>query len=100
MLFNSIEYFILLVVSLAVYWMSSNLRLRQGTLLVASIVFYASWIPVYTLLLLAVALFNWWMALLSRDGRKRYIVIAASVDLMVLLFFKYTAFILSNLPGI
>ena len=100
MLFNSIEYFVLLFGSVVLYWASSNLLFRQGILLIASIVFYASWIPIYTLLFLALVLFNWWMALLSRNGRARYMLIASSVDLLVLLFFKYTGFILGNIPWV
>ncbi len=91
MLFNSAEYAILLALSVVAYYATPHVRLRQVMLLASSLVFYASWIPVYILLLLLVVSLNFIVALNAARGRA-IIAFAVAVNLGTLAYFKYTQF--------
>lgn len=91
MLFNSVEYAIFVALSVVAYYASPSQHFRQWVLLAASVAFYASWIPIYLLLLLFVVSANFAAALGAATGPKIVIAVIA-LDLAVLGFFKYSQF--------
>lgn len=95
MLFTSLDYFVLLLVSAALYWLTPSLRIRQIVLLISSVIFYASWMPPFLLLLLLVMAINFFAGLHVRTAR-HWLVAAVVIDLMVLAIFKYTNFAISS----
>lgn len=99
MLFNSMEYVLLLTACVVAYYLTPNVRMRQVILLLGSVVFYASWIPIYLLLLLFVLGANFIVA--AGGARGRY-VLAATVafNLAVLAYFKYAQFTADNIFGL
>ena len=71
-------------------------RSRNGMLLIAGVLFYAYGEPVYILLLIGSAAFNWAMALLidRLAGSKKLLLAAAvTVNLLLLVIFKYAGFL-------
>ncbi len=77
-------------------------------LLAASLFFYGFWMPLYTLLLLASVLGNYWLGwrigvAVDADvtGRKqdarRWLVVAVTINLVLLCYYKYANFFIDNL---
>ena len=98
-LFHSIEFLQLFVVTFALYWSLGSQRLRLGTLLLASVYFYARWNPFLVFLLIFTALFDFWIArgierAQSPPVRRALLVLSLCVTLGLLGFFKYTNFLL------
>jgi alginate O-acetyltransferase complex protein AlgI len=82
-------------------WLPSPHRLRLVWLLLASCVFYMSWNPWLILLILFSASVDYLVALRmervsSPGGRKALLILSISVNLGLLMFFKYTNFFLAN----
>src|SRR5206468_12290638 len=94
--FVSSEYAILLALTVV----AAALARGRGVvyvLLAASIVFYGWWNPAYLALLLAVIVLSWVGALVVERWRSRAVLAAVVVgELSLLLYFKYAAFIVSN----
>jgi D-alanyl-lipoteichoic acid acyltransferase DltB (MBOAT superfamily) len=88
MLFNSVDYALLLSFSVLFYYLAPSGRLQQIILLVASIAFYASWIPIYILLILGLVSLNFVLALNAVKGRW-FVIIAIIANLGTLAYFKY-----------
>lgn len=63
MLFNSLSYFLFFPVVFALYWLSPR-ALKKPVLLLASYVFYMSWIPKYGLMVAALTTVNYAIGLL------------------------------------
>ena len=97
--FCSINYFVFLPITLLLYWRTRGAA-RVWLLVLASYVFYLSWIPIYGLLLFVLSFVNWLIALLCwRAGRLGSQIILASgivVNIGVLLYFKYATFAVLN----
>jgi hypothetical protein len=55
MIFNSADFFLLLAITVALYWQSASIFWRQNCLIAASLIFYAYWFPPYLLLFLALS---------------------------------------------
>src|SRR6185436_18205046 len=94
-LFNSIYYLLFFPVVFAVYWLSP-VKWRRLLLLVASYVFYMSWIPRYGLLLLALTVLNYFLGMaLGRWTEKKKAILLAGLLLNVgaLCYFKYAGFL-------
>ena len=92
MLFASIEYLVFLPIVLAAYWTAPR-RFRNALLLVSSYVFYMSFIPVYGILIFALAVSNYLLGLWIGRSRSRVVLTGAiALDLGVLGFFKYANF--------
>ncbi len=108
MLFNSpIFLFVFLPATVAGYLVLRQLagtRAVLGWLLIASIIFYGWWNPVYVPLLLGLALFNFIVArgitACRASGRADRVSLLLTfgvvVDLMVLGYFKYTDFLIDT----
>ncbi len=118
MLFNSFSYFIFFPVVFALYWASPR-ALKKPVLLVASYVFYMSWIPIYGLLVAALSLVNYAFGILLEKSRKpgstnqtlaetaenalpiekrpgytrTILVLGLAVNLGCLIYFKYVNFL-------
>ncbi len=102
MLFNSIEFiFFLLPISILFFFLSkkfSQLKLCIYILIFFSFLFYGFWTPIYIFLLIVSITFNYYIAKLLRKNKKKYLLFfGVSANLLVLIYFKYTNFIVDNL---
>lgn len=104
MLFNSFSFLLAyLPVTAFVYFLLARRSdyLAAAWLAGASIFFYGYWDHRYVPLLLASIVFNYWAALQMREAqgrrRKRWLVLAISVDLLLLGYYKYADFFLSSI---
>ena len=102
MVFSSLVFLcIFLPAVLILHTVIRNRKAQNGLLLAASLLFYAYGEPVYVLLMLASALFNYIFALLiEKKGGKPWLAAAVAVDLGVLAVFKYAGFLVSNLNAL
>ena len=98
MLFNSLEYVLFFCLVFLIFWALARARvLRTAFLLVASFLFYASWNPVYVLLILGSTLIDYLcgraIASTSCPGRRKlYLVLSLTGNLGLLAVFKYANF--------
>ena len=104
MLFSSLEFlYIFLPLTVALYFLSPK-KLKNLSLLLASIVFYAAGEPLYILLMLFCITTNYVFGFLCDRSRysKRFcrisLVAAVAVNVALLFFFKYFDLIASSLP--
>lgn len=101
MLFNSLEYIVLLALSLAGYWLTPSLRARQWVVLAASVYFYMSWSRIFVVMLLAMIAFNWLIgAKIAGTKRRFWLVFACVANLGLLAYFKYMNFFLENVESL
>lgn len=101
MLFNSFTYLLFLPVVVALYWLGPK-WLRLNLLLVASYVFYMSWIPAYGLLILALTVCNYFIGIaIDRfDNHKKRVLVGGLIfNLGCLCFYKYANFLLESFFG-
>ena len=98
MLFNSLEYFLLLITAVVGYWISPNQNIRKAILFGASIIFYITWSAPFILLLFGVCLLNWLCSKYEEKyNRSAVYLFAVFSTLAVLAYFKYSQFLLNNL---
>jgi len=101
MLFNTVQFFIFLVVVIALFYASPR-PWRKYILLAASYFFYGSWNPKFILLLLTLTAIDYtagiWIEK-TPPGRKRKIILilSLSANLGFLGIFKYYNFLASNI---
>ncbi len=108
MLFNSLEYlFLFLPVSVAVFLLLSRAPTTERQiywLVLASLVFYASWKPVYLLLIIASILVNFSLGKQLARGRpetvRAWLLLGICFNLGLLGYFKYTGFFLDGLNSL
>lgn len=101
MLFNSMEYIALLVVTLGCYWLCPWLRGRQWIVLISSLYFYCSWSNAFGLMLGGVIVVNWLIAgQIDRTRQRYWLVLACVLNLVLLAYFKYMNFFLENVQAI
>lgn len=94
MLFNSLTFFYFFVVVLFGNYALPT-RARNGWILGASFLFYASWSPAYIALLLVTAIVDYGVALRmgslpTKEQRRPWLVLSLIFNLGSLAFFKYT----------
>lgn len=106
MVFSSIPFlFFFLPLCLGLYYLVP-FSMKNGVLLIFSLLFYAWGEPVYILLMLAAAAVSFIGALLmehygTTQGKRRFfLVVTLVLNLSVLLFFKYTDFAISTVNGL
>lgn len=102
MIFTSFEYLLFLPTVVLLYWLLPQ-RFRLPMLLVASYVFYMSWIPIFGLLILGLTLFNWlWGKRLTKAEANRKAMFGAGVaiNLLCLAYFKYMNFFISTFEAL
>jgi alginate O-acetyltransferase complex protein AlgI len=95
MLFNSVEFFVLLIITLLFYWLSTSLFWRQTFVLVASIIFYTYWFPPYLILFLFLAGFTYICGLKIAQGQKPSLFFSVLTVVGILFICKYSNFFLS-----
>lgn len=101
MLFTTIQYLIFLPIVVALFWLLPK-KLRLPMLLLASYIFYMSWIPQFILLILPMTFFNWvWGAIMHKHEQKRRLLLGVgiSVNLLILIVFKYANFAIGSLAA-
>ncbi len=103
MLFTSLEYFLFLPVVFALYWSlkSEKPDLQNGLLLIASYVFYGWWDWRFLLLLVSLALINYFIGLsIGKNEEKRigkfWLITGLIINLGVLVIFKYFNFFIDS----
>lgn len=96
MIFTTYSYAVFLLSVFVSHWAVPR-RARSWLLIAASYFFYATWRWPYLALLLAVTLFNWAYArfFLRSDG-SRPLWPGITVNIGILLYFKYTNFLVQN----
>jgi alginate O-acetyltransferase complex protein AlgI len=104
MLFISHEYLAFFLAVFAVHWALPWHRARIGVLLVASLIFYASWNVGLAALICASTTVDYLlaraMAALARPaGRKALCALSVTMNLGLLAYFKYVNFFLDSLRG-
>ncbi len=101
MLFNSTEFLLFFPIVLIVYYILPR-KIRQVWLLGSSYIFYMNWNPIYGMLLFVVTLISFLGAMgiafnCEYINRKRvFLVISLVANIGLLLFFKYSDFIVFN----
>jgi D-alanyl-lipoteichoic acid acyltransferase DltB (MBOAT superfamily) len=100
MIFNSLTFFYFFA-AVVLLNMLLPLRCRNGALLAAGFVFYASWNPLYILLLLGTAVLDYLVAIRMGDlptkaERKPWLLLSLVFSVGSLLFFKYTQMALNT----
>jgi D-alanyl-lipoteichoic acid acyltransferase DltB (MBOAT superfamily) len=104
MLFNTLSYVVFLSAVVAVFWMLPT-RPRIYLLLAASLVFYALWRLEFVLLIVFSAFVDYYFSLkIDAESRTRWrrlwLICSLSTNLGLLLYFKYTYFILENAKSV
>ena len=100
MVFSSgVFLFLFLPALLIVYYLVKNRSVRNYLLLLASLAFYAWGEPVFVFIMLASIFINWLITLIMSGAshKKFWLVLAITLDVLLLGVFKYAAFILENL---
>ena len=90
---------------LILYFICTDLRWRNGVLLVASLIFYSWGEPVWVLAMIGSTAINYVAAKLidraSSPGlRKTALVVGAAASLAVLFYFKYAAFLVNSVTSL
>lgn len=102
MVFSSLLFVCLFMpVVLILHSVIKNLKIKNGLLLIASLLFYAYGEPAYIFLMLFSVLLNYVFALLmSNQHKKLFLILAVVVNLGLLGVFKYTGFLLNSVNDI
>ena len=90
---------------LILYFICTDLRWRNGVLLVASLIFYSWGEPIWVLAMIGSTAINYVAAMLidraSSPGlRKTVLVVGAAASLAVLFYFKYAAFLVNSVTSL
>ncbi len=106
MVFSGLTFLLLFLPTLLIlFFLSRDLRWRNGVLVVFSLVFYAWGEPVMVLLLIGTTLFNYIVARImgrsrTHSRKKLCLFLGVAGSLAGLLYFKYAGFLLSTLSSL
>ena len=104
MAFNSLIFLIFFAVVLMLHNLPLAWRARKTNLLVASYIFYAAWSPPFILLLWLSTLTDWFasrkVAVSTGHMKRLYLVLSILVNLGMLGYFKYGAFLEENFAAL
>lgn len=102
MVFGSAVFlFIFLPIVLILHTIIKNTKIRNGLLIVSSLIFYAFGEPIYILLLLGSVGVNFLFGrLLYERKNKGILALAVVINLLLLVIFKYTGFLVETFNGI
>lgn len=104
MAFNSLIFLIFFAVVLALHNLPLGWRAKKMNLLAASYIFYAAWNPPFILLLWISTLTDWYasrrMAVTTGNTKRLFLVLSILVNLGMLGYFKYGAFIEDNFAAL
>lgn len=101
MIFNSIQFLIFLIITFIIYYLVKD-KYRYIILLIASYYFYCSSNPKNIIILLLVTIISYFSGLIiekTNNKKRKKIIIASTTILLVglLLYYKYSYFILENI---
>lgn len=101
MVFNSLAFLVFFAAFLVVHQLPLPWKIRKLNLLIASYLFYAAWDPPFVLLLIIAAavdyrLSHWLGRAESPAARRGILILGLTVNLGLLAYFKYGAFLLEN----
>ena len=101
MVFNSYTFILFFLFVLAVYYSPISWRNKKIFLIFSSYAFYAAWNPPFVSLLIISTLTDWILAqriyyATSLNRRRLFLVASLSVNLGLLGFFKYSAFLVQS----
>lgn len=104
MLFNTVSYVVFLVGAVIFYWTFPHDK-RKWLLLVASLIFYGAWRWEFVFLISFSALVDYYFSLKIHDSRspnkrRLFLVSSLSINIALLLYFKYTYFLLDNMTWV
>lgn len=101
MLFSSMSFIFLFLPAVLLLYFLLPEKFRNAVLLIFSIIFYAWGEPVYSLVMLAVSLINYLAALMMKENNRRIVLASAvAADLGVLIYFKYSGFVIENINAL
>lgn len=94
-----------LPISLGLYYIIKNRTYRNSVLIIASVLFYAWGEPVWVILLIISTFFNYLMGLIAEGNAgnwkgKTAVTLSVIENLGILVFFKYSGFLLDNIEKI
>lgn len=94
--FSNLYYiYILLPVTMLVYYLMPNMRWKNMALLGISMLFYAMGQPIYLLVMIGISYVNYILSKKIRAGNRMSIALPVAIDLLFLGIFKYLDFFLS-----
>ena len=102
MVFSSLYFvYLFLAVVFLAYFTRKNVKQKNIVLVIASLVFYAWGEPIWVFLLVFSSFINWFFALLigknkGKPAAKIFTGSAIAIDVLFLIIFKYTGFIVEN----
>jgi len=104
MIFNSMAYLVFFVILFAIYYIFGD-KYRNLILLIASYIFYGYSNPKNLIILLAVTLISYFSGILVSNAKKertkkQIISITTVLIIGILLYFKYSLFIIQNINNI
>ena len=100
MVFSSLTFLLVFLPALVVVFFSIPSKIdkaRKYVLLFFSILFYAAGEPIYIFLILGCVAITWLLSGKVEEGNKVYLTVAITINLLPLLFFKYSGFIIENI---
>ncbi len=105
MVFSSLNFLFIFLPAVLILYFIVPRKLRNGILLIASLIFYAWGEPVYVVLMLFSILLNYVAGRLvdkyrGTSGAKRALVISVVLNIALLGFFKYSDFLIQNINAI
>ena len=94
-----------LPICLLCYMLAKKLETKNTVLIIFSLIFYAWGEPLWILLLLFSSVFNWFIGLMiekyrETSGAKLAVAAGISIDILLLIIFKYSAFIVENINAV
>ena len=102
MVFSSLYFvYLFLAVVFLAYYTRKSIKQKNIVLVIFSLIFYAWGEPVWIIMLLFSAVSNWFFALkigqnIGKKKAKLFVGAAIGIDLLLLVIFKYTGFIVEN----
>jgi len=101
MLFSDLTFlFVFLPIFLICYFIFKNRKVRNIVLLIFSLFFYAYGEPLYVFLMIFSILINYFLAIKidesRKENRKKVFIFTIAINLLLLIIFKYTSFILDS----
>lgn len=101
MLFNTLSYLLFLITIVVAYWALPG-RLRKWLILIASLIFYGAWRVEFVFLIVFSAFVDYYFSLKIYDAtrpdlRRFWLLSSLSINLGLLVYFKYTYFIVDNI---
>ena len=105
MLFNSLTFLVFFAIVLLLHYSPLPWRGKKINLLLASYLFYAVWNPPFVALLWISTMVDWRVAAaIHRNDnpkrRKSLLLISLAINLGLLVFFKYSGFLMDNMAAI